>query len=203
IYYWWQAGATEALKTLGFELTSNKLSIVGASAGSLSATLAATGVDANTSLDLALALCDEYGVWEKGGLQFVWGGMVRQWLEELLPHDAAEICRDRVHIHTLRLLPPKKLKISDFSDKDDLIEACMASVHIPWFMDKHFSARYRGNRYIDGSWRLSDTECSLGDEGYNTVWLDYARDDQMSLRKRDFLKLTNRDGLEAMMESGY
>lgn len=38
--------------------------------------------------------------------------------------------------------------MSDFTSKGDLIMACMASVHIPWFMDKHFSARYRGGRYV-------------------------------------------------------
>lgn len=44
--------------------------------------------------------------------------------------------------------PFRRRAVSDFTSKDDLIKACMASVHIPWFMDKHFSARHRGGRYV-------------------------------------------------------
>lgn len=42
--------------------------------------------------------------------------------------------------------PFRRRAVSDFTSKDDLIKACMASVHIPWFMNKHFSARHRGGR---------------------------------------------------------
>jgi hypothetical protein len=81
---------------------------VGASAGALAATLAATGVDATQSLDLALKLSEENGVFERGGLRGVWGGLVRQWLDELLPDNAHDVCRD-------------------FDSKEDLIGACMSS----------------------------------------------------------------------------
>lgn len=37
--------------------------------------------------------------------------------------------------------------VSDFNSKEDLVKACMASVHIPYFMNKRFSARHRGRRY--------------------------------------------------------
>ena len=32
------------------------------------------------------------------GLAGVWGAMVEDWLDELLPDDAAAICRERVHL---------------------------------------------------------------------------------------------------------
>jgi predicted acylesterase/phospholipase RssA len=41
--------------------------------------------------------------------------------------------------------------LSDFQSRKELIDACMASVHIPLFMNKRVIARYRGKRYIDGS----------------------------------------------------
>jgi predicted acylesterase/phospholipase RssA len=106
-----------------------QVDFVGASAGALAATLAATGVDANESLDLALKLSEENGVFERGGLKGVWGGLVQQWLDELLPDDAHDVCRDRVHLLSLQLtLPrPRRRLISDFESKEDLIGACMSS----------------------------------------------------------------------------
>ena len=40
-----------------------------------------------------------------------------------------------------------------FSDKDDLVEACMAAVHVPFFLDWRFSAPFRGGPFMDGSVR--------------------------------------------------
>lgn len=146
--------------------------------------------------------------------------MVERWLDDLLPSDADELCRNRVHVlvrvlvlsalyscvhhlvlslcarqhnvwpahlitasaekmtaerwpsvalkqHTVlatfdhvlpaswtRLCkmmtvwpwPGRRQAITDFTSKEDLIKACMASVHVPWFMNKRFSARFRGRR---------------------------------------------------------
>jgi len=41
--------------------------------------------------------CEENGVWDrKMGLAGVWGPIVRSWLEEILPSDAAQRCHSRV-----------------------------------------------------------------------------------------------------------
>ena len=45
---------------------------VGASAGALTATLAATNVDHNKALDLALTLAERDGVFKRGSLGGVW-----------------------------------------------------------------------------------------------------------------------------------
>ena len=41
------------------------------------------------ALERALALCEETGALERGawGLYGIWGGVIRQWLDELLPED--------------------------------------------------------------------------------------------------------------------
>ena len=124
--------------------------MVGASAGSLAATLAATGVDPEKTLECAYRLGKEYGIWERPlgergstcslthmrisflltvclliaaletgqepevlvcsgqfsqctvsvvacflveGLMGIWGQIVREWLDELLPEDAGVLCR--------------------------------------------------------------------------------------------------------------
>jgi hypothetical protein len=71
--------------------------LAGASAGALTATLTATGVDFYRATELALDLSKEAGVWDRsGGLQGVWGAMIETWLEELLPEDALQRVENRV-----------------------------------------------------------------------------------------------------------
>ena len=70
----------------------------------------------------------------------VWGPLIRRWLDELLPADAARVCSGRVGLFTLALWPPlpRHVFVDDFASKEDLIDAAMASVHIPWFLDGRF-----------------------------------------------------------------
>ncbi|CAM9904100.1 unnamed protein product [Discosporangium mesarthrocarpum] len=201
IFFWWQAGAITALHER-YDLSGTDM--VGASAGALAATLAACDADMERAMDLALQLCDDNEVWERPlGLAGVWGGMVREWLDELLPENADSICRDHVNLLVLSLWPPgKRQSVSDFTSKADLIDACMASVHIPYFMNKRFSARFRGRRYLDGSFRASREALSLGSHR-PTVYLDYSEDEAMAKRGGDFLSLTNREGLLYMRKRGY
>jgi hypothetical protein len=75
----------------------SRASFVGASAGSLTASLAACEVDMNRAAESALKLCMAYGVWERPlGLAGIWGPLVRSWLHTCLPPDAAERCGSRV-----------------------------------------------------------------------------------------------------------
>lgn len=50
-----------------------------------------------------------------------------------------------------RQLGFKRRLISDFKSKEDIIDCCMASVHIPLFMNGYPWTRYDGKRVIDGS----------------------------------------------------
>ncbi|CAM9283873.1 unnamed protein product [Phaeothamnion confervicola] len=175
-----------------------------------------------------MALCDEAGVFRRPlGLAGVWGGLVRRWLDDLLPPDADAACRGRVHLILLRLaaappvvmmeaataaggaaaaageeagesadsaasagpagsaagltLPrlalrrPRRVVVADFASRYEVIEACMASVHVPFFMDGRFAARFRGRRCLDGSFRAGTTALSLG-PGRPTVRLHHSHD---------------------------
>lgn len=201
IYYWWQAGAVNCLNQ-HYDLTD--CDIVGASAGALSATLLANSVDVHESLDLALSLVEQNGVWERGSLGGVWGGMVRTWLDTLLPADAHERSSGRVHLLELQLRAPfpKRILVSDYESREDLIDACMASVHIPYFMDMHFSARFRGKRFIDGSFLARRKICSLG-PNRPTVFIAVGDDPMMRKKWRNFLKLHTKGALQSMMQHGY
>ena len=55
------------------------------------------------ALERALALCEETGALERGawGLYGIWGGVIRQWLDELLPDLRRHVAEQR-HAHQAR-----------------------------------------------------------------------------------------------------
>jgi hypothetical protein len=96
IFFYWQAGAMTYLRENGYNL--DQVSMSGASAGALSATLTATGVDFAEATELALDLSQKAGVWDRPlGLQGVWGPLIYEWLDTLLPEDALDqVSNERV-----------------------------------------------------------------------------------------------------------
>jgi len=143
--------------------------LAGASAGALSASAAACEVDLVDGLETALQLTRDAGAVKDGegfGLYGVWGGVVRSWLESILPADAHTVCSSRVHV-AVKAVPRLRRPwfetqiVSEYAGRDDLLDAIMASLHIPYFMDKHATARFRGQRYIDGSFSIRGSTRSL------------------------------------------
>lgn len=85
------------LQEEGYNLSSSNILLSGASAGALSATLAKTGVSPYDATKLALTMSDDAGIWDRPlGLQGVWGNIIRDWLDCLLPTDAVERAQDGV-----------------------------------------------------------------------------------------------------------
>lgn len=125
---------------------------VGSSAGAMAAAFAVCQVDPRDAIDAAAALCDEYRVWDRPlGLVGVWGSMVRAWLRKLLPADAAARCSGRVRVVVTTLPALRRVVVSEFKDREDLIEACLASAHLPLLLDWRPAALWRGMRCVDGS----------------------------------------------------
>ena len=58
----------------------------------------------------------------------VWGRLIVQWLDELLPADAATICQDRLKLVVTNIPSFRQAYVLDYTSKQDLIEANMASV---------------------------------------------------------------------------
>jgi predicted acylesterase/phospholipase RssA len=83
----------------------------------------------------------------------VWGKLTKEWLHELVPDTTT--AQDVKNLYISATPVPNLLKgpllLSDFQSKSQVIEACMASVHIPLFMDGKLSAKYKDQYYIDGS----------------------------------------------------
>jgi hypothetical protein len=114
IFFYWQAGVVTYLREAGYDLS--KFSMSGASAGALTATLAAADVDFYDATKLALKLAGDGGVWDRrGGLQGIWGPMIQTWLAELLPPDVLEKVEGRVSQNSMDL---KGNKLVDASDQN-------------------------------------------------------------------------------------
>lgn len=156
----------------------------GSSAGALCAVLAVCGVCPKDAVKVANSLADSAGVYERPlGLAGVWGSLIREWLDTLLPQDAAERCSSSVSIHITLWRGWRKgvgiERVSHFKDRDALIDSLMASVHIPWFLDGRMWAplllRGENKRGMDGSvlgylssfgklFRVSDADLEITSE---------------------------------------
>lgn len=152
IFFYWQAGVITYLREQGYDLSAT--SSTGASAGALCATLTACDVDFYHATDLALSMAKDAGVWDRrGGLQGIWGPMIREWLDRLLPDDAVAYTTARETSLLVTRLPYvlQKQRIASFTDRQDLIDCNMASVHLPYFLDGQLTTTFRTRPCIDGS----------------------------------------------------
>ena len=79
------------------------------------------------------------------GLYGLWGGLLRQLLEQLLPGDAAERCNSgRAAVLTTAFPWLYNVTFSEYDSRSDVIQAVLASAHIPLLMDRQWSASLVG-----------------------------------------------------------
>lgn len=147
VYMWWQFGTIQALREK-FDLKHGKFSFYGASAGSISCVFAACNVDMHTAMEANFKLPITSDV-------FTHGRLIELWLQRILPPDCHTLCSGKVNISITTLntmcMPLKRKVFNTFSSKQDLINACLASSHIPFFLDGKFSRSFRGESCVDGS----------------------------------------------------
>ena len=96
----------------------------------MTSTLTATSVDLYEATDLALALATKAGVWDRPlGLQGIWGPMIEEWLDTLLPESMSPV-EGRLSLLVTPVPSLGKTKVSRFESKQDLIRCNLASVHL-------------------------------------------------------------------------
>ena len=223
IYFYWQAGIIEYLREKNYDLS--QVDFVGASAGALTSTLAACNVNFYHATDVAVALCDKYNVWDRPlGLMGIWGNIVEEWLDIILPDNAHELCTDnKVNIYILKVSfnhRPKRVIRSHFNTRKELIQVCLTSVHIPWFMNKRFSKRLINfnnvlheltekktseegvmERYIDGSFLLSNEKLKSYGNKYDrpTIIFDH-KDNTKAANFTSINRMTIKDNQDRKIE---
>ena len=204
IFFYWQAGYIDYLRQQQYDL-STSISMTGASAGALCATLTAADVDFDTATQLALDMARDAGVWNRqGGLQGIWAGMIRDWLDQLLPEDAAERLMERQVSLLVTPLPTfGKHRVNTFRDKQDVIAANMASVHIPWFLDGKLVANFRDKTVMDGSFLSRPEHYAAHDSHATTLMLDYSQDPSLQQKNLlDAVTALSPDGIWGLLEQG-
>ena len=209
IFFWWQAGVVRALQEC---YVMQDFDFAGASAGSLSAVFAACNVDMRDAFDLAFRLAQEHRVWDRPeGLAGIWGNMIKRWLQELLPENAAELCNARVYISVTHIQPSlfepmKRNQISTFQSKEEVIDACMTSVHIPFFIDGNAVRDFRGDLCVDGSllFFLQNVPWQTEAHEIEPAWVCNHNEDATLMAKNwSFLQTVSPECFEEMFELGY
>ena len=204
IFFYWQAGAISYLREQNYPIHDRHVHFTGASAGALCATLTAADVDFETATSHALKLSRDAGIWDrKLGLYGIWGGIVDEWLDELLPEDdeiVLDAVNDKVSLLVTEVPSFKKKKLSQFYSKRDLIDANLASVHIPLFMDKNWTAEFRRAPHIDGSFLAELSDYHVGE---NSVILDWQSDPLLRDRSLgDSVTALSEEGIWDLLERG-
>eukprot|EP00955_Chlamydomonas_euryale_P040756 351801-Chlamydomonas_euryale.AAC.19 len=187
-----------------YDLT--KLPMVGASGGSIAATLAACKVPADLALSRAYELSFKYQLWDRPtAIVGVLADLVEEWLHSLLPDNAHELCRERITVVVTTLPDMKQVGISDFKDKQDLINAIMASSHVPFVLDLKGTRKCREWDCVDGS--LPDFfygNCELLTKNGDAIVFDYFDDTNLKRQGRmDMLKLTSYEDIQERIRIGY
>lgn len=217
MYFWWQAGAAKYIQE---NCEYSNMPMIGASAGSLTSTLLLSNVDFNKAAEAALKIGKTFNVYgRKTGLAGIWGEMLKTWLQEIIPNDIPPETYDRLQIavspYVDSLFNRKKLTpylVSGFKCKEDIIEACMASCHVPIFLDGRATTYYRGEKVLDGSfWYFVTKDRTTGLPIPTSVkiddilWIDYCDDDDfMQSISGNILELPSTpEKIFDMMDDGY
>ncbi|NXK34292.1 PLPL1 protein, partial [Piprites chloris] len=149
----YEAGVLSALQELSPGILESASRIYGSSSGSIIATVGLCGCDIDEFKDAFLSrLTTSF-----------WGlvpgkrihKLLRYVLELHLPPNAHKLVSGKLHIVLTRVHDWKSVTVSEFTSKEDLIQAILCSCFIPLYFGL-FPPRYHGVRYMDGElamWR--------------------------------------------------
>lgn len=219
IYFYWQAGVVSYLREQPEKYDLEACSMSGASAGALTATLAACQVDFEKATALALDLAAQAHMWDRGswGLQGIWGPMIEEWLDRLLPSEEEDdlLLKKFVGNQRLRILVTPipsfgKEGISEFESKQDLIRCNMASVHLPYFLNGDWVTDFRGRPMMDGSFQsqladyLPPHEKAAESSSSNILMVDWKCDPVMQSQASglSFIQTLSPDGIWSLLDQG-
>jgi hypothetical protein len=130
------------------EVINDATPLAGASAGSLIAVTAKTGLPMSLIRDATISLAKDC---RDNGTRFRLRAVLEGVLREVLPSDIAERVNGRAHLAVTRIFPGLYPQlINEFSSREDLIQTMLTSCHIPWYFDGKGTTMYRGAPHTDG-----------------------------------------------------
>lgn len=177
-YVFWMLGVRDYLNA---QWDMSDTTMIGASSGALCVVLTACGVATTKVLTATELIYKKYQPMSRMlGVCGIWSGMVKEWLELLLPDDAHTRCSGRTHIIVSRFRRPP-LIVSTFESKQDLIECLMATTHLPFYMNYMPFRTFRGEWCYDGDWSAksyNDYEILGKENAYHHF--DYTKDNSLA-----------------------
>ena len=153
-------GVASCLQLSAPQVLSNKIG--GSSAGALCALTLACDIPLVevTRLVLSLAMEARKNILGAFSPSFELTGIIRRKLESLLPNNVAEMVSGKFFVSITKTRKLKNLLVSEFHDKNDVIEAVLASSFVP-VMSGFNLPKFRGKLSLDGIY--SDALPLLGD----------------------------------------
>ncbi|NXX38483.1 PLPL1 protein, partial [Tricholaema leucomelas] len=146
----YEAGVWTALQDLSPDILQSASKIYGASSGSIIATLGLCGCGMGKGWALPGV---QRMAWGNSYLPFLPGGrameMLREALHKYLPPNAHQLVSGKLQVIITRLRDCRSVVVSDFSSKEDLIQAIVCSCFIPVYFGL-VPPTYRGVHYVDG-----------------------------------------------------
>uniref|UniRef100_G3QVT1 Omega-hydroxyceramide transacylase n=1 Tax=Gorilla gorilla gorilla TaxID=9595 RepID=G3QVT1_GORGO len=148
----YQAGAVDALRDLAPRMLETAHRFAGTSAGAVIAALAICGIEMDEYLRVLNVGVAEVKKSFLGPLSpsCKMVQMMRQFLYRVLPEDSYKVTTGKLHVSLTRLTDGESVVVSEFTSKEELIEAALyCSCFVPVYCGL-IPPTYRGVRYIDG-----------------------------------------------------
>lgn len=146
----WVMGIARYLVDKRFIEVETTPCIMGVSAGALTAAVTLSGVDTDLAVASATRIMEKRGVFTRWlGFIGIMSGILREWLEEVLPPDAHERCSGRLYVFIQRLFRGN-MHVSQFPTREFLISALLASSHLPFVMNGLPFRWFNGSIVCDG-----------------------------------------------------
>ncbi|XP_051664733.1 omega-hydroxyceramide transacylase [Manacus candei] len=147
----YQVGVVQSLLELAPELLKSACKVYGSSAGSLIAAAVVCGIGLDDLKEFFFALAAEVRKTILGPLSPKCSLLanIKAVLQRMLPEDSYQLASGRLHISLTRVADGQNVMASEFSSKEELIQALLCSCFLPIYCG-FIPPSYRGVRYVDG-----------------------------------------------------
>lgn len=181
------------------------MKIIGASAGAITSSLLISKVNFDDSLELAHQYSEYHQIHKNPfGFAGIWADLIRQWLNELIPPDINQNDLQNIYILATTSKSFETILLSNLQNKQELIDACLASAHLPYFMNGKFATKYKDYYFIDGSIRsyLTPNYFTLPPDITSVYKIDFRYDPHYDTIRLPG-KFVSKDRAMEMMNRGY
>ncbi|XP_075377816.1 omega-hydroxyceramide transacylase [Mycteria americana] len=147
----YQVGVVQSLLELAPELLKSACKVYGSSAGSLIAAAVVCGISLDDLKEFFFAMAKEVRKTILGPLSPKCSLLanIKTVLQQMLPEDSYQLASGRLHISLTRVADGQNVMASEFSSKEELIQALLCSCFLPIYCG-FIPPSYRGVRYVDG-----------------------------------------------------